>query len=86
MITQLHSTFHPQHLNSELFNILDCCTHNVTFLLLALLTGILENLTEARNSLEELWEKRKVKLDLSLELRYLEYEYEQVSVKQRASY
>ena len=41
-------------------------------------TEILENLTEARNSLEELWEKRKVKLDLSLELRYLEYDYDQV--------
>lgn len=47
---------------------------------------ILENLTEARNSLEELWEKRKVKLDLSLELRCLEHDSNQVRTADTLNY
>lgn len=41
--------------------------------------AILQNLTEARNSLEELWEKRKVKLELGLEHRVFEVEVDKVS-------
>lgn len=46
---------------------------------LLLSPAILQNLTEARSSLEELWEKRKVKLELGLEHRVFEVEVDKVS-------
>ncbi|KAF6021902.1 trio [Bugula neritina] len=41
---------------------------------------ILENLNEARETLGELWNKRKIKLDLSLELQCLEEDASKVSI------